>query len=109
MDGFNTHEAKARNLISDDQNNNGNRLLTVRAEEEPIFTISASQTKRSLRALLEQGRVVAMTPRALARFQTVPDDYAVPEKNNLACKGIGNGVPCKLYKVIAEHSGAYHE
>lgn len=102
VDGFNTHETKTHN-------NNGNRMLTVRAEQEPIFTISASQTKISLRALLEHGRVVAMTPRALARFQTMPDDYALPDKKILACKGIGNGVPCALYKIIAEHSGAWRE
>jgi DNA-cytosine methyltransferase len=49
-----------------------------------------------------QGRVVRMTPRALARFQTVPDWYALPEKNALACRIIGNGVPCLMMQRIME-------
>lgn len=48
------------------------------------------------------GRVVRMTPRALARFQTVPDWYALPEKNALACRIIGNGVPCLMMQRIME-------
>ena len=47
-----------------------------------------------------KGRVVRMTPRALARFQTVPDWYQLPEKTSLACKIIGNGVPCLMMQKI---------
>lgn len=34
-----------------------------------------------------------MTTRALARFQSFPDWYQLPDNNSLACKGIGNAVP----------------
>lgn len=52
------------------------------------------------------GRVVAMTPRCLARFQSFPDWYELPESRTLAAKGIGNAVPPllmeKLYKQLLE-------
>ncbi len=54
------------------------------------------------RAWLSRGRVVSMTPRALARFQSLPDSYVLPEKKSLACKGIGNGVPCDLMRAVGD-------
>ena len=53
-------------------------------------------------AWLSQGRVVKMTPRALARFQSFPDWYQLPGNISLACKIIGNAVPPLMYKAIAE-------
>jgi len=53
------------------------------------------------RAWLSSGRVVKMTPRALARFQSFPDWYKLPDKNSLAVKVIGNAVPPLLYQQIA--------
>jgi len=41
-----------------------------------------------------------MTPRALARFQSFPDDYILPDSNRLACKIIGNAVPPLMYQKI---------
>lgn len=38
--------------------------------------------------------------RALARFQSVPDDYALPERRALACTVVGNGVHCLLAAAI---------
>jgi DNA (cytosine-5)-methyltransferase 1 len=46
--------------------------------------------------------VVKITPRGLARFQSVPDWYILPKPDTLAAKIIGNGVPCLLYQRIAE-------
>jgi site-specific DNA-cytosine methylase len=43
-----------------------------------------------------------MTPRALARFQSVPDSYELPTKRALAAKVIGNMVPPLLMQRIAE-------
>lgn len=115
----------------------GERGLTVPHGQAPMFTVSATQNKRSIRAWmvngegagefgitprlaeepaatikadahgtprawLSAGRVVAMTPRALARFQSVPDWYALPEKSALACKVIGNGVPPLLMQRVYE-------
>ena len=93
----NSNQSQLRAFIVDDQYNGtsdaaGQRGLTIRQSHEPMFTITATQTKRSLRAAV-QGRVVAMTPRCGARFQTFPDWYQLPERNVLAWRGIGNAMP----------------
>src|SRR6476619_5766421 len=84
---------RAKAFIVDGQNARTPKKggLNCRSEDEPTFTISASSSER--RAWLNQGRVVAMTSRALARFQSFPDSYQLPEKNQLACRVIGNAVP----------------
>ena len=140
VDGKASHMPRA--FIVDDQNNgmpdgDGERGLTVPHGQAPVFTVSATQNKRSIRAFLvsgqgndnfttvtvrdqddpaftmvtdktthrawlSAGRVVAMTPRALARFQSLPDWYELPGKAALACKIIGNGVPCLMMQRIYE-------
>ena len=92
---------RPRAFIVDDQHNNGLRGLTIRAAHEPMFTVSAGQTKRSLRAAIP-GRVVAMTPRCGARFQTFPDWYNLPDRNALAWRGIGNAMPPLAMQRICE-------
>lgn len=67
---------------------------------EPAPTIRTPSGGRVLRAWLSQGRVVKMTPRCLARFQSFPDSYRLPEHNGLACRVIGNAVPPLLYEKI---------
>lgn len=71
----------------------------LRQSSEPAQTIGANEhgSKGVLPA-----RVVSMTPRALARFQSVPDWYALPNKRTLAAKVIGNMVPPLLMQRIAE-------
>jgi DNA (cytosine-5)-methyltransferase 1 len=54
------------------------------------------------RAWLDQGRVVQMTPRALARFQTWPDWYPMPSTISLACTIVGNGVPVLMARLLIE-------
>jgi DNA (cytosine-5)-methyltransferase 1 len=49
------------------------------------------------------GRVVAMTARCLARWQTFPEWYEFPDAKTLACKIIGNAVPCLLAQRIGEN------
>lgn len=66
--------------------------LTTKNDLEPAFTVAAS-SNRGGRAWLEQGQVVSLTPRALARFQTFPDSYQLPAKRILASRVIGNAVP----------------
>ena len=73
--------------------------ITVRKQDQPSFTTTASQNHRPVRAWLESSRVVKMTVRANARFQSFPDDYVLPERKALAQKGVGNAVP---------PLGAYH-
>jgi site-specific DNA-cytosine methylase len=95
-----SHQPRA--FIVDCQNNSGGVGLTVREADAPTFTVTASNQKRTARAWLAGGRVVAMTPRALARFQSVPDTYRLPEAKGLAARVIGNGVPPLLSQRIGE-------
>lgn len=75
---------------------------TAREDQEPANTIVATGDGHSIppRAWLSQGRVVSMTPRALARFQSIPDSYLLPESKKLACVIIGNSVPPLLYQKV---------
>jgi DNA (cytosine-5)-methyltransferase 1 len=73
-----------------------------RDKDKPSGTVETFHKSAFPRAITPSGRVVRMTPRALARFQTVPDDYALPEKNTLACKVIGNGIPCLMMQRVME-------
>lgn len=91
-----------RAFIVDGTSNDNGQDMTAIDGENPIFTITASSYKRPLRAWLSQGRVVSMTPRALARFQSFPDWYVLPDTKTLACKIIGNAVPCLMYQKIIE-------
>ncbi len=69
----------------------------IRDDNEPSMTLGQRQNPR---AWLPTGRVVAMTPRALARFQSVPDDYVLPDKKSLALKIFGNGVAVEAYVAL---------
>ena len=89
-----------RAFIVDGKANSDGATVTVRGDGEAGFTVPAHASKHAARAWLDQGRVVAMTPRALGRFQSVPDGYQLPEARGLACKVIGNGVPCLLAQSI---------
>ena len=82
-------------------NADGERTVTVRQADEPIFTVSATMyPRRPARAWLSQGRVIKMMPRCLARFQSFPDSYRLPDRNGLACRVIGNAVPPLMYEKI---------
>jgi DNA (cytosine-5)-methyltransferase 1 len=75
----------------------------IRPADEPMVTLTASDISNTIhKAWLETGRVVKMTPRALARFQSVPDSYQLPASNRLAARIIGNGVPWLLAQRITE-------
>lgn len=78
------------------------RPAQVREQDEPTFTVTAVN-KGDWRACLPQGRIVQMTPRALARFQSFPDEYHLPDDKRLACRVIGMAVPPLLFqKLIAQ-------
>lgn len=70
--------------------------------DAPAQTMLASRSPASYKAWLSQGRVVKMTPHALARFQSLPDSYILPEKAGLACTIIGNCVPSLMMLKIVE-------
>lgn len=80
------------------------REWTVRDEDDPAMTITASASSRPTATPLAgvNGRVVKMSPRCMARFQSFPDSYLLPSKASLAVRGIGNAVPPLLYQRIAE-------
>lgn len=78
-----------------DGKTNHEKAPTVKDEAKPSFVISAS-------AYLENGRVVRINEKCLARFQTLPDWYVLPDKKTIACRLIGNGVPCLMAQRIVE-------
>lgn len=92
----------SRAFLVDKSINKNGESVTIDDRDRPSFTVKASASKQASRAWLERGRVVAMTARALARFQSLPDWYELPTKNTLACRGIGNGVPCLMAKGAIE-------
>ena len=94
-------EGRRRAVLVDGVTNEGDRV-TALGGDIPSFTVKASASKQASRASTPAGRVVRMTPRCLARFQSVPDWYALPEKKALACKIIGNGVPCLMMQRVME-------
>jgi DNA-cytosine methyltransferase len=73
---------------------------TVRRLSQPAFTITAGGNRVNHRALLNGGRIVKMTPRALARFQSFPDSYELPDKSALAFRIVGNACPPKLFEQL---------
>lgn len=94
--------AAPRAWLVDSANASPTGQLTIRDESQPSHTVTSGGPKHPTRALFESGRVVAMTPRALARFQSFPDWYELPDNARLAARGIGNAVPPLLYRKIIE-------
>ena len=81
--------------------NENSSSAVVRTGDEPPGTVGATERVGNVsRVWLASGRVVKMTPRALARFQSFPDSYILPAKTSLACTVIGNAVPPKLYQAV---------
>ncbi len=85
----------------------GNRgeKLRIFFPNQPSPTVKAMGHDRHYRQLdgwdSEEQRIVQITPLALARLQTVPDSFRLPKNSILACRGVGNGVPCELMHQIA--------
>lgn len=91
---------RARAFLVDSANTS--RDATRLDADDPAMTVQAWHGRRPSHAptAAVHGRVVAMTPRALARFQSFPDDYILPDKKSLACRVLGNAVPPKLYAAL---------
>ena len=73
-------------------------LLTSRLENEPSFTLTCfgcrpSHIPKAFIIPTTKGHVVSLTTRALARLQSLPDNYVLPDSKSLAITLIGNGVP----------------
>lgn len=78
-------------------------MVTCRADEPVWSQTAAAGYKGPPRAILpECARVVSVTERCLARFQSVPDSYRLPAKKKLACTVIGNGCAVEMIRRIAQ-------
>jgi hypothetical protein len=86
-------------FLTDGQTGSGGTKLPIMGAEEPASTITSSDAPRGARAYAN-GRVVKLSTRCLARFQTIPDRYELPKNNSLAGRLIGNGVPVNLAQAI---------
>ena len=97
----NSNQSGVRAFIVNRQQGRG---VGIRSGIEPIHTVTTRSGPggNPINALLAHGYIVAMTARALARFQSVPDGYQLPKKRGLACKIIGNMVPPLLAQRIVE-------
>jgi len=78
-----------------------NRKVLLRQQEQPAPVVTAGASVRQWRAAIP-GRVVKMTSRCLARFQSFPDSYHLPDNAALAATVIGNAVPPLMYQKIVE-------
>lgn len=78
---------------------NGERSMP-KSTLTPMDTVTNNRNQNSIKAFVANGRVVKLTPRCLARFQTIPDWYKL--RGSL---GIGNGLPVKLYEAILTSLG----
>ncbi len=101
----------ARAFIVDGKLSTSRDAKTLQITKEgPTGTVTASHSAfRDTRAYTH-GRVVKMTPRALARFQSFPDWYELPDNARLATTGIGNAVPPlfaeKLFTAVGDGPAA---
>lgn len=94
------HPLKA--FLMDSKNVNQEYGKRYRTGDEPAPTVTTDGKPSHAPRAFDGGRVVAMTPRALARFQSFPDSYMLPDSKTLAAKGIGNAVPPLMYQKIVE-------
>lgn len=94
------------------------RTAQNRSSEKPVWTITASEHGDTRAWIPEMKVVVAMTPRALARFQDFPDEFILPvdeifgdwwewafTRRVLSCRGIGNALPTGVYRATMRSLG----
>ena len=79
----------------------GKVVRVARGADEPAFTIASTYRAMSrTRVLYKDGRVLQVSPRGLARFQSFPDSYDLPGSANLAVEVVGNAVPPALSRAL---------
>lgn len=74
----------------------------IREADAPARTVGDTERVGNAPRASINGRVVKMTPRCLARFQSFPDSYILPASARLATTGIGNAVPPLLMQRVLE-------
>lgn len=84
-------------------NNNGQKL-TVLNHDQPVFTVTKSTTTKQI-INKWHGQWLRCSTRCIARFQTFPDSYQLPQLNKLAATGIGNAVPPIFMREIIRNQG----
>lgn len=89
-------------LLADLKNRNHRQgeCLTLRPDYAPAITLVATGRPDLIRLVSRDGRWLRSAPRAWARWQSIPDWYALPDDPLLACRIIGNSVPPRLAEVI---------
>lgn len=80
---------------------NSRNVVGYRPLGASAFTVTASQ-KACTRLKLPSGRVVSAGKQVMARWQTFPDEYMLPDSNVLALRGIGNAIPPEMATRIVE-------
>ena len=78
------------------------RVVGMRDGADPALTIVGSAGNQQTQRAVIGIRVVRLSARCLARFQSVPDWYVLPDNKRLASTIVGNGVPCLLTQRIGE-------
>lgn len=96
------HKGMPRAVLIDDQQGKATkhgRTLAMFGHATPSMTITGSSAGHALR-ILEQGNVVKLSMRALARLQTFPDSYKLSGNNKLDATIIGNACPPLFAKQV---------
>lgn len=72
---------------------NGGNKTPNRFDDEPAATVVCHSPRHQPPNGFVGGRVVQMTTRCLARFQSFPDWYKLPDNNKAGSRVVGNAVP----------------
>jgi DNA (cytosine-5)-methyltransferase 1 len=92
--------SKPPNIVLIDGNNaRTNGEPSIRDGSEPGLTVTSGRTS-CVPKMTDGFTTRQLTPRCVARLQTVPDWYELPDGIGAAVKIIGNGVPCELARRI---------
>lgn len=88
-----TQSSRSRAYLVQDQNTSNPNPF--HAADRPAITLAQKSMPKAY-----VGRVVKLSPRCLARFNGLGDDYKLPSKQSLACKILGNMVMPLVMKAI---------
>jgi DNA (cytosine-5)-methyltransferase 1 len=91
-----TQDDKLGDLLIETTGNRRNfRELLQKSPDSPSWTIRSSISRTSSRPIQCRiaGEYYSLTPRAIARLQSVPDWYELGDRASTAIKMLGNGVP----------------
>lgn len=102
-----TAGAKWSNILLIERGGASDQRITTRTPDEPAWTIRSSigtdqdgRNRNEVMNVLVGYRVKKLNARAIARLQSVPDWYQLPEQMKDAGPLIGNGVPSLLSEAV---------